>query len=107
MNIMEPLGQGTSISGVGQGSNLDNAEYVYCVDRKGTDDSTSYIHITNSAGANNRSIAINNDTDGIILKKLASDKIYATTALGPGSTGTTAVFFTKVNNPGFMYNTKY
>lgn len=107
MTMMEPLGVGTSISGSAQASTLDSAEYVYCVDRKSTDDSSSYIHIVDSADGNNRSIAINNDTDGIIIKKLATDKIYATTALGASSTGTTAVFFTKVNNPAFMFSTRY
>jgi len=105
--MIQPQGVGTSLSGSAQASTLDSAEYVYCVDRKGTDDATSYIHIVDSSDGNNRSVAINNDTDGIVIRKLATDKIYATTALGAATTGTTAVFFTKVSNPAFIYSTKY
>lgn len=96
MIVIEPLGVGTSLSGSGQADDLDNAEYVYCVDRKTTDDNTSYIHITDSSNGNRRSIAINNDTDGFVLRKAKTDKIYATTAISHSSAGTTAVFFTKV-----------
>ena len=107
MITIEPLGAGVSLAGQGQASNLDNAEYVYCVDRGGTDNLSRYIHITDSSGNNARSFAINPDTDGIVVRKQKSDKIFSTTAVGIGSSANTSVFFTRVGNPAFLYDTKY
>ena len=46
--IIEPLGQGVA-SDTYSGTNLDEAVFVYCVDRRTTNGETSYIQIKNAA----------------------------------------------------------
>ena len=96
--IIEPLGQGVA-SDTYSGTNLDEAVFVYCVDRRTTNGETSYIQIKNAAGGNVRSIAINNDTDGIIIRKAKTDIIYSTHSITPDSATTNSVFFTKISDP--------
>ena len=95
--IIEPLGQGVALDV--QGNNLDEAVYVYCVDRRIANNDTSYIQIKDAAGGNVRSVAINNDTDGIIIKKQKTDTIYSTHSMSPESGTTNSVCFTKIVNP--------
>ena len=97
--IIQPLGQGVALDV--QGNNLDEAIYVYCVDRRTTNGETSYIQIKDAEGGNVRSIAINNDTDGIIIRKAKTDTIYSTNSMSPESNTTNSVFFTKIVNPNF------